>query len=228
MSATLGINKFQVERIGETVTVPSSPLAKLMYYISCIFTVIQYDGDQKLTDYKNYYYLNEEEKKVVYQLAILFDPKIFINAGIFILNSGLLPPNSGNEFFKITDERIGVHVSQEIMIGGSSIKVLKLMACDTSWLERNYYNPLRQILNQQSYGTNTVSQYVSSRNEYNTQTTRIIVNQTSPTYYYSSKQTSQRNGEFNYCKCIVYTLLCIYCGPIFWIYLCFCRDEDLC
>lgn len=64
MSATLGINKFSVERIGVQVEVPNTNLARLMYYLSCIFTVIQYNESNKLSDYRNYYYLNEDEKKL--------------------------------------------------------------------------------------------------------------------------------------------------------------------
>ena len=76
-SATLGINKFSVERIGVQVQVPNTNLARLMYYLKCIFTVIQYYESNKLSDYQNYYYLTEDEKKTVLALATLFDPKIF-------------------------------------------------------------------------------------------------------------------------------------------------------
>jgi hypothetical protein len=51
-----------------------------MYYLDCALAVIQYDEDSKLTDYKNYFKLNDEEEKEIYTLAKLFDPKIFIDA----------------------------------------------------------------------------------------------------------------------------------------------------
>ena len=63
MSATLGINKLSVERTGVEVQVPNNNLARLMYYLSCIFNVIQYNENNKLSDYKNYFYLTNEEKK---------------------------------------------------------------------------------------------------------------------------------------------------------------------
>ena len=144
-SATLGINKFSVERIGVQVQVPNTNLARLMYYLKCIFTVIQYYESNKLSDYQNYYYLTEDEKKTVLALATLFDPKIFLEAKIFVLDNGLLTGNFGNEFFQITDEKVGVHVNQEIMIGGRSVKVLKIMAVKASWLQNTYYNPLRGL-----------------------------------------------------------------------------------
>ena len=218
-SATLGINKFSVEKTGVKAEVPNTNLARLMYYLSCIFTVIQYKESNRLSDYQNYYYLTEDEKKTVLALATLFDPKIFFEAKIFVLDNGLLTGNFGNEFIKITDERVGVHVNQEIMIGGRSVRVLEIMAVKTSWLQNNYYDPLRGLFNELSYRQNAVS-----RNEYNPTTQRVFVSQPT-TYYYAT--TNQRN-EFNFCRCCLYTILCLYCFPFFLIYYCFCRDSDDC
>ena len=215
MSATLGINHLSVERTGIKVEVPNNNLARLMYYLSCIFNVIQYNDNNDLSDYKHYYNLNQEQKKTVYALAILFDPKIFLGAKIFILDNGALTGDFGNEFFKITDERVGVHVNQEIMIGGHSVKVLKIMACKTSWLENNYYNPLRGLYNE-------LNNRSVSYNSYNNTSSRVLVTQ--PATYY--RTTTERRSDFDCCKCLLYTLLCIYCGPFFWIYLCFCRDNN--
>ena len=82
MSATVTINNLKIERTGVTTHVPNNDLAKLMYYLSCVFITIQYDNYNKLSDYQNYTNLNEEEKNLVYALAILFNPKIFISAGV--------------------------------------------------------------------------------------------------------------------------------------------------
>ena len=219
MSASLGINHFSVERTGVSANVPNNNLARLMYYLSCVFTVIEYNENNKLSDYKNYLNLNEDEKKTVYALAVLFDPKIFVGAKIFVLDNGELTRDFGNDFFKITDERIGVHVNQEIMIGGRSIKVLKIMACKTSWLDNNYYTPLRGLYNEL-----TNRRVVYTTTDYNPTSTRVIVTQTSPTIYYSNNTTEKK--EFDCCKCILYTLLCIYCFPFFLIYLCCCTDKE--
>ena len=78
MSATLGINKLKIEPVGSTVTVPNNNIAKLMYYLSCVLKVIQYNQNSKLIDFEHYYNLNNEEKKLVYQLALLFKPEIFL------------------------------------------------------------------------------------------------------------------------------------------------------
>lgn len=91
MALNLGYNSLKVEETGSTTSVPDHSLAKLIYYLDCALAVLQYDEDSKLTDYKNYFMLNDEEEKAVYTLATLFDPKIFIDAGVFILSEFLVP-----------------------------------------------------------------------------------------------------------------------------------------
>ena len=147
MSATLGYNSLKVEAIGQKVYVPDNDYARLMYYLSCVFTVIQYDADTKFSNYNNYYLLTEEEKAALIVLVLLFQPEIFLDAHVFIFNSSLVPYGYSNEFYKITDEKIGVHVNQEIFISGKAVRVLKIMACNENWLRQNYINPLTNINN---------------------------------------------------------------------------------
>ena len=90
MSATFGMNKFSVQRTGVQVEVPNNNLARIMYYLSCVFNTIQYNESNKLSDYQHYYYLNEDDKKAVYALAVLLNPKLFLDANIFILDDGTL------------------------------------------------------------------------------------------------------------------------------------------
>jgi hypothetical protein len=133
MSATLGVNKVRVEAYGTTTTVPNDNIAKLMYYLDCVLIVIEYDRNNKLTDYQHYKNLNSEEKKAVIQLAILLNPKLFMDANIFIVSQDLLPDSSGNKFYKITDERIGIHIDEELMLAGKVVKVKNVMACNDNW-----------------------------------------------------------------------------------------------
>ena len=145
MELNMGYNSLKVEETGSKTNVPDHSLARLMYYLDCALAVIQYEEDNKLTDYKNYFRLTEDEEKAVYTLAVLFNPKIFIDAGVFILSDYLVPYGSSNQFYKITDDRIGIHVNQEIMIGGRVVRVLKVMALKSDWLNRNYFEPLERM-----------------------------------------------------------------------------------
>ena len=78
-------------------------------------------------------------------MVSLFNPLIFIEAGVFVVDPALGPEGMSNEFYKITDKKFGFHVDQQIMIGGQMVKVLKIMACKTTWLYKFYINPLNNF-----------------------------------------------------------------------------------
>ena len=143
MSATLAMKNIKVRAFGTTTTVPDNAIAKLMYYLHCVSVVIDYH-DRTLTDYQNYDELTSEELLAIYVLAKLFDPSIFIEKSVFIVDEKLLI-DSNNQFYEVTDETVGFHASREIVIGGKTVKVLKLMACNNTWLSKNYYMPMKLI-----------------------------------------------------------------------------------
>ena len=139
-------NQVKIRPFGQKTDVPKDDVAKLMYYLSCVDAVINYNEIDRLTDFGNYDLLSVEDLTELFQLVLLFNPEIFVKAGIFILDESLLPVGMGNQFYEITDERIGLHVDDEILIGGRTVKVLKVMACSENWLKRNYFNPWKNIL----------------------------------------------------------------------------------
>ena len=49
----------------ENILLFDNDIAKLMYYLDCVFAVIQLDGAEKYTNYHEYYSLTSEEEKVV-------------------------------------------------------------------------------------------------------------------------------------------------------------------
>jgi hypothetical protein len=164
MSATFGMKNTTVRMFGEKVIVPDNAIAKLMYYLNCIGVVIDYQ-DSVLTDFQNYDELSGEQLLAVYQLAKLLNPSIFIQYKIFMLDQSLLI-NADNQFYEITNEFVGLHATREIMIGGKSVKVLKLMACNSRWLNNYYYRPIQEIdtfiRNYQRRTTITRSEYHST------------------------------------------------------------------
>ena len=171
MSVSLGYQSLNVKPIGQTVTVADNSLARLMYYLDCVFTVIQYDQSSRLTDYQNYYLLSKEEEQTVLGLVALFNPKVMSDLSLFIVSRNLVPYGSSNEFYQITDDRIGVHVNSEVVIGGRVVKVLKIMACTEDWIYRNYINPAEsytkpQLTSGSNY--NYSSNYNTTNNNNNT------------------------------------------------------------
>ena len=169
MQATLGYNKTQVERTTTKAVVPQNDIAKLMYYLNCVATVLQYDINYRFRDYNNYFNLTQKEKDAVVVIALLFNPKLLIDCKVFILDPTLLVGEFDNEFYKITDENIGIHVNEEVMIGGRQVRVLKIMACNEFWIKKYYLDPIENINNRKknvflptsSSGTNLVPTYES-------------------------------------------------------------------
>ena len=170
MSVNLNYQSLDVKPIGRTVTVPDNNLARLMYYLDCVFTVIQYDQSSRLTDYQNYYLLSKEEEQTVLGLVALFNPKVMSDLSLFIVSRNLVPYGSSNEFYQITDDRIGVHVNSEVVIGGRVVKVLKIMACTEDWIYRNYINPAQSYTKPQltSSSNYNYSNYNTTNNNNNT------------------------------------------------------------
>ena len=146
MSGNFNFNRMQVQEMTMyTVNVPDDDVARLMYYLSCVDTVINYQGNDRLSDFRNYNSLTRDELVELFKLVIIFNPKYFVEKGVFIINENLLPNGLGNQFYKITDERIGIHVNNEMFIGGRTVQVLKVMACNMDWLIRNYFKPWKNI-----------------------------------------------------------------------------------
>lgn len=143
MSATLGMKNIKVRAFGQLTNIPNNAIARLMYYLDWVATVIDYH-DRTLTDYQNYDELSGEELLAVYQLAKTLDPSFFLKYKIFIVDQNLLS-DADNQFYEVTHETFGVHFNEEIMIGGKTVKVLKVMACNNNWLQRYYYNPINEI-----------------------------------------------------------------------------------
>ena len=142
MSLDMNYQSLDVQLTGSTTTVPDNDIAKLMYYLDCVFAVIQLDGAEKFTNYHEYYSLTSEEEKVVLSYAGIFNPKIMVDNYLFLLDPRYIPEGKSNQFYELTDNRIGIHVNSEIMIGGVSRRVLQLMACSQEWLNRNYFYPV--------------------------------------------------------------------------------------
>jgi len=171
MSVNLKYQSLDIKPIGRKVTVPDNNLAKLMYYLACVFKVIQYDQSSRLTDFQRYYSLSKEEEQTVLGLVALFNPKIMTDLSLFIVAPNLVPSDMSNEFYQITDDRIGVHVNSEVVIGGRVVKVLKIMAMTEEWIYYYYINPAKsytepKLTSSSNYNSNN---YKTTNNNNNNQ-----------------------------------------------------------
>ena len=65
MSLDAGYESLDVKKYGYKTTVPYNNLAKLMYYLKCVFAVIEVDYKGKLTDYENCYNLSRMKMEYI-------------------------------------------------------------------------------------------------------------------------------------------------------------------
>ena len=106
MSLEFKSQNLNIKAIGSKATVPDNNLAKLMYYLHCVFSVIQLEGNDQYTQYQNYNLVTKEEEIEIIGLVKLYEPKIMIKLNLFIVDPYLVPSDVSNEFFELTDERI--------------------------------------------------------------------------------------------------------------------------
>lgn len=147
MAAAFGRLQLQVEKTGISVTIPSNPKAKLMYYLDCICNVLELGSDasnlRRLRDYENYYRLTEDETNELLLLCALISPKVLLNKCIF--QDDDMCGDSNNEFYKIQAVRHRMVVASSIMIGGQTKSVNKIMCFKMSWLRQYYLQPMEHF-----------------------------------------------------------------------------------
>ena len=143
MEANFRYNTLKCRDNSVMVTIPNNDIAKLMYYLECVSTVLKYDGFYPYTEYENYDLLTSEEEKLVIDLAFLFNPKIMVESHVFGEVEDL---DIGNRFFEIQDETMNIHANDIIVIGGITTRVLKVMLYRPSWLYTYYFMPLKRLI----------------------------------------------------------------------------------
>ena len=142
MSAFLASRKLTIKDTSIDTTVPKNPKAKLMYYLHCVASVIKAPQLERYRDYQQYYNIPDSEIDDILEIAKLFNPKVLVEIGIFILSENI---DGGNKFLEITNEETGIHVNDEILIGGVKVRVSKLMVFRKDWIVRNYMEPYESL-----------------------------------------------------------------------------------
>ena len=70
-----------------TVSLPNNPWARLMYYLSCVESVSQFDF-KYLSDHRRYLELDTDDKEALLTLVILFNPDDMKKAHVFFQVAG--------------------------------------------------------------------------------------------------------------------------------------------
>ncbi|KAL4223670.1 hypothetical protein ACF0H5_017138 [Mactra antiquata] len=146
MAAVLGRTEVGIKEIGSTVTVPSNPKAKLMYYLNCMCAVLDLSNESNLSRlraYSSYDSLTEEETDALIALCFLLSPTELIGKVIF--PDAEMCGTSSNKFYEISAIRKNLLVSESIIIGGQQRHVTKIMAFKESWMTQNWIEPMQHF-----------------------------------------------------------------------------------
>jgi hypothetical protein len=137
---------YDVKKTGTFTTVPDADIAKIMYYLNCVCTVIDYnEGNiQRYRNYSNWADMSDEEDRLIFVLALALSPDELEDKVFF--NSPELCPDSGNEFYEIGQVKNQLLVVRSVVIGGQQRQVKKIMAYKQSWMQNNYYQPMRSLV----------------------------------------------------------------------------------
>ena len=111
-----------------------------MYYLYCVGQVLPDTIDDRLQDYRNYYYLRRQDQLEVLRLCET-DSTDELDGKLFFMMPGLCGPNSGNEFYEITAAQSHLFASEGVIIAGRRQTVTTVMVYKYSWWKRNYHEP---------------------------------------------------------------------------------------
>lgn len=138
-------NQFGLRPTSSRVTVPDNDRARLMYYLNCVFSAIEYN-DQDVRKYRNYHnwsLLNNAEQRMVFLLALTLSPDEF--DGKVFFQSDQLCGDCGNKFYEFSQVRHQVLAVQSILVAGQTRHVKQIMTYKMSWMMNNYFGPMQRM-----------------------------------------------------------------------------------
>jgi hypothetical protein len=139
--------QYGLKDISRTAQVPDDPTAKLMYYLNSICTILDLDDTDSdlrvLRDYAHYFQLSAYGRTRLITLCLMLSPDTLINKCIF--QSDAMCGNMANKFYELAAVRHQFFVAGNILVGGRNRRVQKIMCFKMSWLNNNYFVPLRTL-----------------------------------------------------------------------------------
>lgn len=146
-----------VQATGRSVKVSKDPRAKLMFYLNCISIVFDdfytmckeilkentLSNIECLLKYHDFGALTVKQCDKVLILCDILRPDLFNNKCMF--GDAKMCGNLTNEFYKVEEVEKSVAIQNEIIVKGEKRHVKKIMYYDTSYLEENYFEPMRLL-----------------------------------------------------------------------------------
>jgi hypothetical protein len=145
-----------MKAVGTSTSVPNHPIAKLMYYLSCVNSCLVKNGqrllEQRHTSYANYTSLSSDEQTLIVLLALLLSPDELIDVCIFVVPPGTACLGGAqNEFIELTKATsvLGaarISNNKIALFKGEEVKSACFMVCTESWLANYFIQPFAMEL----------------------------------------------------------------------------------
>lgn len=212
MTAYLQTEQTQFELTGVKVVVPDDDTARLMYYLSCVCTIIDCADDpdiQRFTSYLYYHRLSLDERKALIALCYIISPDVLNNKVFF--QSDALCGEFSNEFYTIHQVRNQILAAESVVIAGRTRQVHQIMTYKWRWMQLNYHDPMRRLAAVFNNSPSTAVTYTRS----NTNTRPIVYTQ--PTIVRSRDSNKSKYiccGICCFLFCILPTIIGIIIGII--------------
>ena len=145
MAAHMQRVQVHVKNTGVNVSVADDPIAKLMYYFSCVCSCVEPDSSdtiRRLRDHANYHRLTSEERAQLLVMCLALSPDKLIGT-IFHPTDDC--GDSSNKFLELSAIKTDVVVTDSLLVGGQRKKIQSIMLFEKSWMENYYIEPLRSI-----------------------------------------------------------------------------------
>ena len=145
MALSFHRDQFSLRPTSSRVTVPDNDLARLMYYLNCVFAAIEYNDQdvRRYHNYRNWSLLSDAEQRMVLMLALALSPDQF--DGKVFFHSDELCGDSENKFYELSQIRNQVVAVQSIFIAGQTRHVKKIMTYKMCWMQRYYVEPVKGL-----------------------------------------------------------------------------------
>lgn len=138
--------EFGVKDTTVRTVVPNDDIARLMYYLHCIDACLNISSlNSALTDYKNYWRLSTQGRRLVIEWATLLNPRELIDKVIFLDDERVMTATLTNAICEISVACHIVSIGSTAIIAGGVKEISKVMFFRSEWLVNHYIKPLERI-----------------------------------------------------------------------------------
>jgi hypothetical protein len=141
-----------LKEIGSVRSVPDSATAKLMYYLDSMCHVLDMGSSdydmRRLRDFDNYARLSAEDKQSLVILCYLLSPDELMGKCIFQDDDESMCGTNYNAFYELSAVSSQFLVTENILLGGQSRRVHKIMFFKASFLVKFWMEPMKALAEQ--------------------------------------------------------------------------------